>query len=46
MCIYAREEMCEIFILYKDMDVVIGDDAIWEANDRHGRKLSMIRGIT
>lgn len=30
----------------KDMKVVIGDDAIWEANDRHGRKLSMIRGIT
>ena len=30
----------------KDTNVVIGDDAIWEANDRHGRKLSMIKGVT
>ena len=30
----------------KDMDVVIGDDAIWEANDRHGKMLSMMKGVT
>ncbi len=30
----------------EDKDLTIGDDAIWDANDRHGRKLSVIRGIT
>lgn len=30
----------------KNMDVVIGDDAIWEANDRHSKMLSMMKGVT
>ena len=30
----------------KDMDVVIGDDEIWSANNRHNKKLSIIKGVT
>lgn len=30
----------------KDTNVVIGDDAIWESNNRHSRKMSMIKGVT
>lgn len=30
----------------KDMNVCIGDEAIYEANNRHSRMLSMIRGTT
>ena len=30
----------------KDMNVCIGDEAIYEANNRHSRMLSMIKGVT
>lgn len=30
----------------KDMNVVIGDDEIWSANNRHNKKLSIIKGVT
>ena len=30
----------------KDTNVVIGDDEIWSANNRHNKKLSIIKGVT
>ena len=30
----------------EDKDLIIGDDAIWEANDRHGKMLSIMKGVT